>query len=435
VEVLMRTKAVILAGGEGNRLGVLTAKRAKPAVPFAGKYRIIDFPLSNCVNSGIFDVMILTQYRPQSLNDHIGAGQPWDLDRVFSGGVKLFQPYKGRADTDWYAGTADAIQQNFTFLKHGQPDYVLVLSGDHIYKMDYGGMIDFHARNQADLTIASISVPREEARRMGILATDQSYRVTQFIEKPKDPPSTLASMGVYVFSLPVLDQVLLGDFHDRKSSHDFGKDIIPRMIADEMRIFAYPFQGYWVDVGTLEAYWRTHMALLTSPSPIDLYDRRWVIHTRSAELPPSWVADGAVVKNSLVSGGTVIEAGARVERCVLSPGVVVGAGAVVRESVVLNGARIGAKAHVECAIIDKGTTIGAGARVGEPGAGAEPELVVVGKNATIPEGYSVPKGVSIGADVTAEELLRAAPLSAGASIERPRRVSRERVDENEKRRQ
>lgn len=418
----MRTKAAILAGGEGSRLGVLTAKRAKPAVPFAGKYRIIDFTLSNCVNSGIFDVMVLTQYRPQSLNDHIGAGQPWDLDRVFSGGVKVYQPYKGRADTDWYAGTADAIQQNFSFLRHGQPDYVLVLSGDHIYKMDYAGMIDFHARNQADLTIASITVPREEARRMGILATDPSYRVTQFVEKPKEPPGQLASMGVYVFNLQVLDQVLLEDAHTRGSQHDFGKDIIPRMLANGMRIFTYPFQGYWVDVGTLQAYWRTHMDLLTSPSPLDLYDRRWVIHTRSAELPPSWIEESAVIKNSLVCDGAIVEAGARVERSVISPGVFIGAGAVVRESVILNGTRIEPKARVERAIIDKIVTVGAKARIGEPGEEGEPvELAVIGKNVTIPDEFVVPKNVSVGADVTREELLKHSPLASGANIERPRR--------------
>lgn len=418
----MRARAVILAGGEGNRLGVLTAKRAKPAVPFAGKYRLIDFTLSNCVNSGIFDVMVLTQYRPHSLNDHIGAGQPWDLDRTFTGGVKVYQPYKGRADTDWYAGTADAIQQNFSFLKHGSPDFALVLSGDHIYQMNYDDLLDFHIAKGADLTVAVIDVPPDEARRMGILGVNEDFRVTSFTEKPHNPPGTMASMGVYVFTLPVLDQLLMEDSKRRDSSHDFGKDIIPRMIEAGQPVFAYHFAGYWMDVGTIDAYWRAHMDLLQSPSPINLHDRSWVIHTRSAEMPPAWLEDGAVVKNSLVCDGAMIEAGALVEHSVLSPGVFIGRDAAVRDSILLTRARVEAGATVERTILDKYGHIGKNARVGsmvERKAG--PCITAIGKNVSIPDRFRVPCGVSIGADVPEEQLLKAAPLKKNMAIERGKR--------------
>ena len=301
----MRARAVILAGGEGSRLGVLTEKRAKPAVPFAGKYRIIDFTLSNCVNSGISDVMILTQYRPHSLNEHIASGRPWDLDRSFTGGVQIYQPFRGRAATDWYRGTADAIAQNLSFVERGAPDLVLVLSGDHIYKMNYGWLIAFHIEKQADVTIATLNVSREEATRMGILATDAEQRVTQFVEKPADPPGTLASMGIYVFGRAMLSQVLEEDSRRRDSSHDFGKDIIPRMVTGGLRVFAYPFQGYWVDVGTVEAYWQTQMDLLKTPPPVDLNDRAWIVHTRSEERPPVLILNGAIVKDSMITDGCV----------------------------------------------------------------------------------------------------------------------------------
>jgi glucose-1-phosphate adenylyltransferase len=403
----MKTRAVILAGGEGSRLGVLTAKRAKPAVPFAGKYRIIDFTLSNCVNSGIFDVMILTQYRPHSLNSHIGAGRPWDLDRGFTGGVRLYQPYKGRTDTDWYAGTADAIQQNFSFLKDAKPDLVLILSGDHIYEMDYDTMLSFHADHQADLTIATIRVTREEATRMGILATDDNYRVTQFVEKPKEPPDTLASMGIYVFSLSVLDKVLIEDAKRKDSQHDFGKDIIPHMVKTGMRVFAFPFGGYWVDVGTIDTYWRAHMDLLKHPPELDLNDRSWIIHTRSEERPPALIQSGATVRDCLISDGVTIAPGAVVERCVLSPGVYVGPQAVVRESIILTDASIEAGACVERAIVDKNVTVGHNARVGRilPDA-ADLGVATVGKSAQIPGGVVVGRGATIGPNVGPDHFSR-----------------------------
>jgi glucose-1-phosphate adenylyltransferase len=398
----MKTRAVILAGGEGSRLGVLTDKRAKPAVPFAGKYRIIDFTLSNCVNSGITDVMILTQYRPHSLNEHIGAGRPWDLDRSFTGGVQIYPPYRGRFATDWYKGTADAIFQNLSFVERGEPDLVLVLSGDHIYKMNYAALVDFHVAKEADVTIATLNVTREEARRMGILAKDDDERVTDFVEKPSDPPGTLASMGIYVFPRAMLAQVLLDDSRRRDSSHDFGKDLLPRMIQRESRVFAYPFEGYWVDVGTVEAYWQTQMDLLESPPPLDLNDRSWIIHTRSEERPPVVTREGAVIVDSMVTDGCVISPGARVEKSVLSPGVFVGRNAVVRESIVLTDTSIDSDAHVERSVVDKSVHIGKGARIGVGKSGEGFVITTIGKNARIPDRSTVLPGTVIDADAAPE---------------------------------
>lgn len=263
----MRVKSIILAGGEGTRLLTLTGKRAKPAVPFAGKYRIIDFVLSNCVNSNLFDILILTQYRPHSLIDHIGLGRPWDLDRSFTGGVQILQPYKGRFDTDWYAGTADAVAQNLNFVRRGRPEYVLILSGDHIYEMDYEVLIQYHRDKGADATICTVQVPLDEASRYGIVDVHDDLSVRSFVEKPANPPGTLANMGVYVFTYEVLDRLLREDRYTEGSAHDFGKDILPRMVTEGMRIFAYPFGGYWIDVGTIEAYWEAHMDLLNSHHP------------------------------------------------------------------------------------------------------------------------------------------------------------------------
>lgn len=394
----MKTRAIILAGGEGARLSVLTAKRAKPAVPFAGKYRIIDFVLSNCVNSGIFDVFLLAQYRPQSLMEHIGAGGPWDLNRDFTGGVRIYTPYKARFTTDWFVGTADAVQQNFTFIKQGDPDTVLVLSGDHIYSMDYDPLITFHRDHQADLTLATIRVPMEEASRFGILGVDETYRVTSFLEKPKNPPSNLANMGVYVFNMDVLDRALWEDRKLPDSAHDFGKDILPRLVAEGKRVFAYPYSGYWVDVGTVLSYWQAHMDLLDAVAPFDLNDRSWVVHTRTEERPPALVARGARISDSLLSGGVVVEAGAEVERSVLSPGVVVRAGAVVSNSIVFADSVIGPRAQINCAILDKGVKVGENALVGEAAGGATPVLALVGKNATLPPGLHVQAGAIIGND-------------------------------------
>ncbi len=395
----MKTRAVILAGGEGSRLGVLTAKRTKPAVPFAGKYRIIDFALSNCVNSGIFDVMVLAQYRPQSLIEHIGAGAPWDLNRDFTGGIKILTPYKARFGSDWYLGTADAVQQNFGFIKRDMPDLVLLLSGDHIYTMDYDAMIAFHIDHQADVTVGTIRVPIEEASRFGILATDKAYQVKSFVEKPETPPSNLANMGVYLFNLKTLDRVLWEDHASKKSAHDFGRDIIPKLVKSNARVYAFPYTGYWMDVGTIDSYWQSHMDLLSPNPPLKLYDRRWVIHTRTEERPPVRFPDQAHVYASMITDGCFIEAGARVESSVLSPGVIVRAGAVVRESILLTDCVVESGAIIERAILDKHVQVGQNARVGGGIHEQEIRLALVGKNAILPASLVVEPGAEINTDV------------------------------------
>jgi glucose-1-phosphate adenylyltransferase len=403
----MKTTAIILAGGEGSRLGVLTAKRSKPSVPFAGKYRIIDFALSNCVNSGLFDVMMMTQYRPHSLVEHIGAGNPWDLDRSFTGGIRFFSPYKARFESDWYSGTADAVQQNFSFIKDNNPDLALILSGDHIYQMNYEPMIAFHADHQADLTLATLRVPEEETSRFGIVTTNDDYRVSEFYEKPKEPRGTLASMGIYVFSMNILDHYLREDAKRRDSSHDFGKDIIPRMIKDGRRVFAYPYSGYWMDVGTIDSYWSAHMDLLKFPPQLDLNDRSWIIHTRSEERPPVLIQSGAIVRDCLLADGTVIAAGARVERSVLSPGVYVGPNSVVRESIIFTDTYIEAGSKVERAVIDKRVSIGHNCHVGQIDLKSEDlGITTVGKSAQIPNGVRIGRGAAIGTNVTAEAFVR-----------------------------
>jgi glucose-1-phosphate adenylyltransferase len=399
----MKVRAVILAGGEGSRLGTLTAKRTKPAVPFAGKYRIIDFALSNCVNSGIFDVMILAQYRPHSLIEHIGAGGPWDLNRDWTGGVRIFTPYKARGASDWYLGTADAVQQNFRFIKSSSPDLILLLSGDHIYEMNYAKMIEAHLANNADLTMATITVPIAEASRFGIVGVEADLRVNSFLEKPAQPPSNLANMGVYLFSTEVLNQVLLDDHGRANSSHDFGKDILPRMVAEGKRVFAFPYDGYWVDVGTVSSYWQAHMDQLEDSPPFDLNDRSWIIHTRTEERPPVWVARGAVIENSMVSDGCEVAPGARVECSVLSPGVMVRAGAVVHESILLTGTVVEAGAVVKRTITDKHVTIGANAQVGGIAPGTEPIITMIGKNSHVPPGFTIEPGAVIGTDVIQED--------------------------------
>jgi len=399
----MKTRAVIMAGGEGSRLSVLTAKRTKPAVPFAGKYRIIDFTLSNCVNSGIFDVMILAQYRPHSLIDHIGAGGPWDLNRDFTGGVRILTPYTNRSGADWYVGTADAVQQNFAFIKESQPDHLLILSGDHVYAMDYDAMLTFHRDHQADLTMATVRVPAQEASRFGIVGVGEDYHINSFVEKPEIPPSNLANMGVYVFNTETLDRALWEDHTLAGSSHDFGKDIIPHLIAQGRNVYAYPYSGYWVDVGTFQTYWQAHMDLLADPPPLDLTDREWVIHTRTEERPPMRISAGARVEDSMVCDGVIIESGARVQRSVLSPGVVVRSGATVCQSVVLTDTIIGPEAHLARAIVDKLAVINEKACIGVPDEGAD--LAVVGKNSEVPPGTVIEPGGTVGTDIVASDYL------------------------------
>lgn len=415
----MKIKAIILAGGKGTRLGVLTIKRAKPAVPFGGKYRIIDFALSNCVNSNIFDVMVLTQYRPHSLNDHIGKGRPWDLDRSFTGGVRLLQPYQGSFDTDWYAGTADAVTQNLNFVRQGRPEYVLILSGDHIYEMDYDMLVQYHRDKGAQATVCTIRVPLDEASRFGIVDTDGEYRVTDFIEKPASPPGNLANMGVYVFNYSMLERVLQEDHIDPNSEHDFGKDILPKMVAADMNVFAYPYGGYWIDVGTVDAYWEAHMDLLSSPPSLNLNDRTWVIHTRSEERPPVRIGADARIVDSMITDGSIIGAGAVIERSILSPGVYVGPGALIRESVILNDAYIETGARVERALVDKISVIGKNARVGNWQDMGDLKITSIGKNARIPPDITIGAGTVVGADSIHEDFVRFPGLAVppGSDVE------------------
>jgi len=409
---------MILAGGIGSRLSVLTQKRTKPAVPFAGKYRIIDFALSNCSNSGISNVGICTQYRPRSLNDHIQSGWPWDLDRV-SGGVTLLQPYLGRQDSDWYQGTADAIYQNLNFILRQRPDVVLVLAGDHIYKMDYDVLISFHLDHSADLTVATVRVPPEETSRFGILEVNEEYQITGFEEKPSQTSGTLGSMGIYVFNSDVLDKVLRADHTRPGSRHDFGGDIIPEMIKTH-RVYAFPYNGYWVDVGTIEAYWQAHMDLLVNEPRLNMLDREWVIHTRSEERPPVKVCHGATIIDSLITDGCVIEG--TVEQSVLSPGVMVRPGAVVRHSILMTDAVIEEGAIVDHAILDKRVRVGAGAQVGwgddqTPNtlAGLHGGISVAGKNASIPAGVRIGHNCVIGADLGADSFEDIIP--SGTAVE------------------
>ncbi|MBE9507723.1 MAG: glucose-1-phosphate adenylyltransferase [Chloroflexi bacterium] len=411
----MHTLAMILAGGAGSRLSVLTQKRTKPAVPFAGKYRIIDFTLSNCTNSGISTVGICTQYRPRSLNDHIQSGWPWDLDRV-TGGVTLLQPYIGPRDYDWYQGTADAIYQNLDFIQHCHPDVVLILAGDHIYKMDYDVLVTFHLEQGADLTIATVRLAPEEASRFGILETDEEYKVLGFEEKPDLPRGNRASMGIYVFNTDVLHEVLEDDHTRAGSRHDFGGDIIPQMINAQnarphgmrpYRVYAFPYHGYWVDVGTTEAYWQAHMDLLVDQPPLDLLEREWIIHTRSEERPPVKMCCGATVVDSLITDGCVIAG--TVEQSVLSPGVVVHQGAIVRRSILMTDTVIEENAVVDHAVLDKRVRVGAEAQVGcgderapNVPAGLHSGLTVVGKNTPVPAGTRVGRNCVIASDLSAD---------------------------------
>jgi glucose-1-phosphate adenylyltransferase len=429
---MKRTLAVVLAGGEGERLSILSSVRAKPAVPFGGKYRIIDFTLSNCVNSGIDSVVILTQYNPRSLNDHIGLGRPWDLDRN-KGGIRMLQPYIARGRVaEWYRGTADAVLQNLTEVEHQPDDTVLVLAGDHIYKMDYQPFVSFHRRHRADVTIAVRRVPIADASRMGILAMDDAGRVTEWQEKPKQPKSDLASMGVYVFSKRSLRRWL------DEGRPDFGADVIPAMIDGGARVFGYRFDGYWQDVGTIQSYWETNMALLDDAPALDLYDRDWLIHTKSEERAPAKIGPTAQVHRSLISHGCVING--TVVNSVLSPGVRVDVGAVVRDSIVMFDTVVRTGAVVDRAIIDKEALIGPSVVIGEGGDPDTPNeqepgrlstgITVIGKRAVIPRGTRIGRNVRVDPDVRAADF-PGKLVRSGATVERRvhggRRVSAEEL--------
>ena len=354
--------AMLLAGGQGSRLGVLTQKVAKPAVSFGGKYRIIDFPLSNCINSGVDTVGVLTQYQPLRLNAHIGIGIPWDLDRNV-GGVTILPPYERSKGSDWYTGTANAIYQNLEYMESYNPEYVLILSGDHIYKMDYEVMLEYHKANNADVTIAAMPVPIEEASRFGILITDDNNKITEFEEKPANPRSNLASMGIYIFNWKLLRKMLLADMKNADSSHDFGKDIIPTMLNDGKSLYAYKFKGYWKDVGTIDSLWEANMDLLDKNNKLDLNDPSWKIYTEDATALPQYVGADAVVERAFITQGCVIDG--EVKNSVLFTGAKVAAGAKVIDSVLMPGAEVAEGAVVTRALVADGIKIGKNAVVGD----------------------------------------------------------------------
>lgn len=392
--------AMLLAGGQGSRLGVLTQKLAKPAVPFGGKYRIIDFPLSNCVNSGIEAVGVLTQYQPLILNEYIGNGQPWDLDGMLDG-VHCLSPYQQVGGADWYSGTANAIYQNINFIERYNPEYVVVLSGDHIYKMDYSKMIAYHKEHKADCTIAVIDVPLEEASRFGILNTNPDGSIYEFDEKPAVPKSTNASMGIYVFSWDKLRKYLEDDATKENSSNDFGKDVLPAMLNAGERMFAYQFEGYWKDVGTIDSLWEANMDLLDPNVTLDLSEDKNKIYSRNPVMPPHYIADGAKIQNSLVADGCNVYG--ELEFSILFAGVSVGKGAVVTDSIIMPGAVIEEGAKVQYAIVSENAVIKKGAVVG-----ARPEeiankenwgIAVVGDNRIIGENAVVLPKAMIDKDV------------------------------------
>lgn len=390
MKIKKKCVAMLLAGGQGSRLYALTQKVAKPAIPYGGKNRFIDFPLSNCINSGIDTVGVLTQYQPMVLNEYIGNGQPWDLDKMH-GGVHVLPPYQTAAGASWYEGTANAIYQNMAFIERYDPEYVIVLGGDHIYKMDYSKMLDYHIANNADSTIAVIDVPRSEASRFGIMTCDEEGRIVDFTEKPKEPKSTLASMGIYVFSWEKLRKYLIENENANTGSKDFGKDIIPAMLANDERLFAYEFEGYWKDVGTLDSLWEANMDLLSPSVPLNLYDPNWKVYSRHNNMPPQYIGKNAHVENSMITEGSVVDG--TVDFSIISPGVTIEEGASVKYSIVMPGTTIKKNAVVEYAIIGENCVVESDAMIG-----MNPESVpnrddwgiaVLGHNITISSGKRV----------------------------------------------
>ena len=379
---------MLLAGGQGSRLGLLTKVMAKPAVPFGGKYRIIDFPLSNCTNSNIDTVGVLTQYRPLELNSYIGSGQTWDLDLSY-GGVYVLPPYATADSSEWYKGTANAIFQNFAFIEQFNPEYVLVLSGDHIYKMDYNRMLQSHIDRNADVTIAVRPVPWEVAPSFGIMNVDENDAIIEFEEKPAQPKSNLASMGVYIFTWEIMKKYLTEDNADPKSKNDFGKNIIPNLLNDKRALYAYAFTDYWKDVGTIASLWEANMDLLKVPPEFDLTDPRWKIYSRTPVMPPHYIAAGAVVENSMITEGCDIRG--TVSDSVLFAGVKVGEGAVVEDSVIMPGTVIEPGALVRRCIVAENCVVSKGCQVGE----SEGDIALIGQGTTLPEGYVVKAGTQV----------------------------------------
>ena len=393
---------LILAGGQGTRLGVLTEKIPKPAVQFGGKYRIIDFTLSNCVNSGICSIGVLTQYRPHLLNRHIGIGKPWDLDRK-GGGVTILQPYSTLTESIWFKGTADAVYQNIEFVDEHQPEYIVVLSGDHIYSMDYSEFVYYHISKGAVATIACMEVPLNEAHRFGIMVTDIDNKVVEFQEKPKEPKSNLASLGIYVFTWDFIKKVLIEDAKDESSEHDFGKNVIPKILSTE-KVYAFPFEGYWRDVGTILSYWETNLELTRPIPPFNLYDPNWRVYTRSEEMQPAYISDERTVRNSIISEGCEIYG--TVDASVISQGVTIGEGSVIKNSVIMTRVVVGKNVVIEDSIISENTVIKDGCKIGI-GNFAEStydrkvydsHITVVGMDSIIEEDCEIGKNVVVGND-------------------------------------
>ena len=380
--------AMLLAGGEGKRLYALTSKVTKPAVSFGAKYRIIDFPLSNCTNSGIDTVGVLTQYQPLILNEYIGNGEPWDLDRSY-GGVHVLPPYMAKTGGEWYKGTANAIYQNIHFLEEYDSEHVLILSGDHIYRMDYSDMLSEHIANDADCTISVIDVSLEEASRFGIMDYDGEKRITSFEEKPKKPKSQHASMGIYIFKKKTLVDALVADENDPESEKDFGKNIIPKMLKEKKRVFAYQFNGYWKDVGTVTSLWEANMDLLGDNPVLSLSDANQKIYSRNEPLPPTFFGEKAVVENSVMTTGCEIYG--KVVNSVIGEGVVIGEGAVVENSVVMRGTVIGKNARVSYGILDDNVTVGAGAAIGDSNSGKN-NIALIGRGNVIPAKAKIESG-------------------------------------------
>ncbi len=411
--------AMLLAGGQGSRLGVLTSKVAKPAVAFGGKYRIIDFPLSNCINSGVDTVGVLTQYQPLRLNTHIGIGIPWDLDRNV-GGVTVLPPYEKSTSSEWYTGTANAIYQNLEYMETYNPDYVLILSGDHIYKMDYKIMLDYHKANNADITIAAMPVPIEEASRFGIVVASSDNRITDFQEKPAEPKSNLASMGIYIFSWKVLKEALIK--LKNQNECDFGKHVIPYCFENNKRIFAYEYNGYWKDVGTLSSYWEANMELIDIIPVFNLYEEFWKIYTKTDSLPPQYISADSYIEKSIIGEGT--EVYGSIINSVIGSGVVIEEGAEVRDSIVMQGTVIGKNCHITKAIIAEDVKIGDNVTLG---AGEEAPneklpkiynsgLVTIGENSIIPEGVTIGKNTAISGETDAGDYKDGALCSGGIII-------------------
>ena len=410
--------AMLLAGGQGSRLGVLTEKVAKPAVAFGGKYRIIDFPLSNCINSGIDTVGVLTQYQPLRLNTHIGIGIPWDLDRN-EGGVTVLPPYEKSTSSEWYTGTANAIYQNLAYMEQYNPDYVLILSGDHIYKMDYEVMLDFHKANKADITIACMPVPIEEASRFGIMVTDESNRITEFEEKPEHPSSNLASMGIYIFSWPVLKDALIA-LKDQNGC-DFGKHILPYCKEKGQRLFAYEYNGYWKDVGTLGSYWEANMELVDIVPEFNLYEEFWRIYTKGDVIPPQYISEDAVVDKCIIGEGT--EVYGEVHNSVIGPNVVIGRGSVIRDSIIMKNTSVGENVVMDKAIVAEDVVVGNNVVIGcgeEAPNVLKPAvysfgLAAIGENSVIPDNVKIGKNTAI-SGVTTKEDYPDGELAAGQVI-------------------